>query len=173
MKEYLKHDEWSIVEEGFIPEYNRISESIFSIGNGRFGQRANFEEQYSGDTLLGNYLAGIYYPDKTKVGWWKIGYPEYFAKVLNASNWAGINIDFEGEALDLAECEVEDFRRELNMKEGYLLRTFTAKMKSGRWCARSRSLAWESRDLTTMWLLGSEKIRTVLDTTGFVHVLVT
>lgn len=132
MKEYLKHDEWSIIEEGFIPEYNRISESIFSIGNGRFGQRANFEEQYSGDTLPGNYLAGIYYPDKTKVGWWKIGYPEYFAKVLNASNWAGINIDFDGEALDLAECKVEDFRRELNMKEGFLLRTFTAKMKSGR-----------------------------------------
>jgi maltose phosphorylase len=32
----------------------------------------------------GSYIAGIYYPDKTKVGWWKNGYPEYFAKVLNA-----------------------------------------------------------------------------------------
>lgn len=132
MKEYLKHDEWSIIEEGFVPAYNRISESIFSIGNGRFGQRANFEEQYSGDSLQGNYLAGIYYPDKTKVGWWKIGYPEYFAKVLNAADWAGILIEFDGEALDLAHCDVEDFRRELNMKEGYLLRAFTAKMKSGR-----------------------------------------
>ena len=90
MKNYLKHDEWCIIEEGFTPEYNRISESIFSIGNGRMGQRANFEENYSGDSLQGSYVAGVYYPDKTKVGWWKNGYPEYFAKVLNSTNWIGI-----------------------------------------------------------------------------------
>ena len=93
MKNYLKHDEWCIIEEGFTPEYNRISESIFSIGNGRMGQRANFEENYSGDSLQGSYVAGVYYPDKTKVGWWKNGYPEYFAKVLNATNWIGIDIE--------------------------------------------------------------------------------
>ncbi len=132
MKEYLKHDEWSIIEEGFHKEYNRISESVFSIGNGRFGQRANFEEDFSGGSLPGNYVAGIYYPDKTRVGWWKIGYPEYFAKVLNAANWIGIKVEFDGEALDLAKCQVDEFRRELNMKEGYLERSFTATMVSGR-----------------------------------------
>ena len=132
MKNYIKHDPWSIIEEGFDPKLNQISESIFSIGNGMFGQRANFEEQYSGETLLGNYVAGVYYPDKTRVGWWKNGYPEYFAKVLNASNWIGINISFEGEALDLAKCKVEDFRRELNMKEGWLKRSFKATLPSGK-----------------------------------------
>jgi len=132
MKNYIKHDPWSIIEEGFVPEYNQISESIFSIGNGMFGQRANFEEAYSGETLLGNYVAGVYYPDKTRVGWWKNGYPEYFAKVLNAANWIGIGVSFDGEVLDLATCEVKDFRRELNMKEGWLKRTFTAKMASGK-----------------------------------------
>lgn len=132
MKSYIKHDPWSIIEEGFVPEYNRISESIFSIGNGMFGGRANFEEQYSGDTLQGNYVAGVYYPDKTRVGWWKNGYPEYFAKVLNAANWIGINIEFDGEALDLHTAEVSDFRRELNMKEGYLQRSFRATLPSGK-----------------------------------------
>ncbi|MCF8302679.1 MAG: glycoside hydrolase family 65 protein [Bacteroidales bacterium] len=132
MKNYLKHDEWKIIETGFVPEYNRNSESVMSIGNGRMGMRANFEEQYSGDTLQGNYIAGIYYPDKTRVGWWKIGYPEYFAKVLNAPNWIGINIEIEGESLDLAKCKVEDFRRELNMKEGYLERSFKATLSDGK-----------------------------------------
>lgn len=132
MKNYLKHDEWCIIEEGFNQHYNRISESVFSIGNGRIGQRANFEEQFSGDTLQGSYVAGVYYPDKTRVGWWKNGYPEYFAKVLNAANWIGINVIFDGEALDLAKCEVEAFKRVLNMKEGYLERSFIAKMESGR-----------------------------------------
>jgi len=73
-------------------EITNESESLFSIGNGAMGQRANFEETYTGPTFQGSYIAGIYYPDKTKVGWWKNGYPEYFAKVLNAPNWIGIGI---------------------------------------------------------------------------------
>ena len=132
MKKYLKPDPWAIIEEGFKPEYNRISESIFSIGNGRMGQRANFEEAYSGDSLQGSYVAGVYYPDKTRVGWWKNGYPEYFAKVLNSANWIGINISIEGQELDLNQCKVEDFKRILNMHEGYLQRTFTAELDQGR-----------------------------------------
>src|SRR5260221_616065 len=132
MKDYIKVDEWKIIEEGFDPQYNKISESIFSLGNGRMGQRANFEEAYSGETLQGNYVAGVYYPDKTRVGWWKNGYPEYFAKVLNAANWIGIDIVIDNEQLDLAKCKVSDFRRELNMKEGYLKRNFTAKTANGK-----------------------------------------
>lgn len=132
MKQYLKVDPWSILEESFDPVNHEISESIFSIGNGFMGQRANFEEQYSGPSLQGSYMAGVYYPDKTRVGWWKNGYPEYFAKVLNSTNWIGINVFVDGVALDLAECQVKDFVRELNMKEGYLSRRFTAVMKDGK-----------------------------------------
>jgi len=132
MKQYLKHDEWCVIEEGFQPELNRISESIFSIGNGRMGQRANFEEKYSGDTLQGSYVAGVYYPDKTKVGWWKNGYPEYFAKVLNATNWIGIDIEIGSTSLDLAKCKVNNFTRVLNMKEGYLARSFEATLADGK-----------------------------------------
>ncbi|MDB5125865.1 glycoside hydrolase family 65 protein [Mucilaginibacter sp.] len=132
MKEYFKVDEWKIIEEGFDPNYNKIAESVFSLGNGRMGQRANFEEAYTGETLQGNYVAGVYYPDKTRVGWWKNGYPEYFAKVLNAANWIGIDVWIGDEQLDLAKCEVLSFRRELNMKEGYLQRNFRAKTASGK-----------------------------------------
>ncbi|WP_295795733.1 glycoside hydrolase family 65 protein [Mucilaginibacter sp.] len=132
MKDYIAVDEWKIIEEGFNPHHNKISESIFSLGNGRMGQRANFEEAYSGETLQGNYVAGVYYPDKTRVGWWKNGYPEYFAKVLNAANWIGIDINIDGETLDLAKCEVLQFRRELNMQAGYLKRNFTAKTAGGK-----------------------------------------
>ncbi|HEY0743851.1 MAG TPA: glycoside hydrolase family 65 protein [Chryseosolibacter sp.] len=132
MKNYLKPHEWQIVEEGFNPHYNQISESIFSIGNGRMGQRANFEEEYSGETLRGSYVAGVYYPDKTRVGWWKNGYPEYFAKVLNAPNWIGIHISIENQKLDLAKCKVEDFKRILDMKSGLLSRSFAATFPDGK-----------------------------------------
>jgi maltose phosphorylase len=131
MNEYLKHDEWCIIEEGFNPENHRASESIFSLGNGNMGQRAMFEEHYSGETLQGTYVAGVYYPDKTRVGWWKNGYPEYFAKVLNAPTWINIDVKINGEMLDLAKCEVSDFVRTLNMKEGVLERSFIATMPNG------------------------------------------
>ncbi|MDI9871062.1 MULTISPECIES: glycoside hydrolase family 65 protein [Flectobacillus] len=132
MKNYLKHDEWCIIEEGFHREYNEITESVCSLGNGRMGQRGNFEETFTGKTLQGNYVAGVYYPDKTRVGWWKNGYPEYFAKVLNAANWIGIKVEIDGEELDLNRCEVADFRRVLNMREGYLERSFIATLASGK-----------------------------------------
>ena len=77
MLRYLQEDEWLIIEEGLDRENQKKSESLFSLGNGHMGMRANFEETYSGPSLRGLYLAGIYYPDKTRVGWWKNGYPEY------------------------------------------------------------------------------------------------
>lgn len=131
-QDYIQPDNWSIIEEGFDAERVKSSESLFSIGNGAMGQRANFEEHYSGKTFQGSYIAGIYYPDKTKVGWWKNGYPEYFAKVLNAPNWIGIDIEINGENLDLAKCQsVSNFRRELNMKEGIYYRSFNATLANG------------------------------------------
>lgn len=128
---YLKPDAWSIIEEGFDKNRVKSSESLFSIGNGAMGQRANFEETYSSATFQGSYIGGVYYPDKTKVGWWKNGYPEYFAKVLNAPNWIGINVEINGENLDLNAVDIADFRRELNMKEGWLGRSFIATLKNG------------------------------------------
>jgi len=131
-QDYIVPDNWSVIEEGFDAERVRSSESLFSIGNGAMGQRANFEEHYSGHTFQGSYIAGVYYPDKTKVGWWKNGYPEYFAKVLNAPNWIGIDIEVNGEVLDLAKCNViNNFRRELNMKEGVYNRSFEAVLQNG------------------------------------------
>lgn len=128
---YITPNDWSIIEEGYNTDKIKSSESLFSLGNGAMGQRANFEEHYSGPTFQGNYIGGVYYPDKTRVGWWKNGYPEYFAKVLNAPNWIGINIQINGEQLDLNTCKkVEDFRRELHMKEGWYERSFKATLQN-------------------------------------------
>jgi len=132
MKQYIIHHGWKIIEDKFHPEYNKITESLMSLGNGRIGQRANFEEKYSGETLQGNYVAGVYYPDKTRVGWWKNGYPKYFAKVLNSANWIGIDVKIDNETLDLHTARVLNFRRELNMQEGYLYREFVAELASGK-----------------------------------------
>ncbi|GHB81574.1 glycoside hydrolase family 65 protein [Persicitalea jodogahamensis] len=132
MKQYITPNPWSVIEEGFHPEENEITESLMSLGNGRMGQRGNFEEKYSGKTLLGNYVAGVYFPDKTRVGWWKNGYPDYFAKVINACNWIGIDVEIDGQILDLHTCQIEEFYRELDMKRGVLSRHCTAITPQGQ-----------------------------------------
>lgn len=132
-QDYIIPNVWSIIEEGFDKEKVKSSESLFSIGNGAIGQRANFEEQYSGHTFQGSYIAGVYYPDKTRVGWWKNGYPEYFAKVINAPNWIGIDVMIDGISLDLNTCKkVANYRRELNMQEGWYKRSFVATLPNDK-----------------------------------------
>lgn len=124
LNKYIKTDPWKIIEEQFDSERTLASESLFSIGNGRMGQRANFEEQFSGKTLQGSYIGGVYYPDKTRVGWWKNGYPEYFAKVLNSAFWIGVDVKVGDTQIDLAKQKIESFYRELDMQNGLLTRRF-------------------------------------------------
>jgi maltose phosphorylase len=155
-QDYIIPNNWSIIEEGYEEGRVKSSESLFSIGNGAMGQRANFEESYSGSSFQGSYIAGVYYPDKTKVGWWKNGYPEYFAKVLNAPNWIGIDVLVDGEALDLKTCtSVVDFRRELNMKEGWYQRSFKATLPNQKEI-RVRSTRFLSMDLDELGVINYE-----------------
>ena len=112
-------DPWSIIENKFDSTKMIDSESIFSLGNGKIGQRGNFEEDFSNNKTIGNYISGIYFRDKTKVGWWKKGYPEYFAKMVNCPNWNKIRISINNQLLDLNKCKILSFKRELNMKEGW------------------------------------------------------
>lgn len=132
MNNLFEINDWKIIETSFSPEKQKQAESIFSIGNGSFGQRANFEESYSGESLQGSYIGGVYYPDKTRVGWWKNGYPEYFAKVLNSCNWIGIDIEVDGEKVDLHHATITSFYRELDMRNGTLLRKVRLTLRNGK-----------------------------------------
>ena len=131
MNTFIKPDPWRLVEDHFDPSRVRSSESLFALGNGVMGGRANFEERYSGPSLQGNYIGGVYYPDKTRVGWWKNGYPEYFAKVLNAAFWIGVDVAVDGEPLDLAAAEVKSFYREMDMRRSVLTRRMTVVLRNG------------------------------------------
>ena len=122
---------WKVVETGLDKERMRLSESLTSTGNGYMGMRGNFEEDYTGDTHLGTYIGGVWFPDKTRVGWWKNGYPLYFGKVINAVRLNGIHVEVDGETLDLNTAQVEAFYRELDMQNGLFLRRFTVHTAGG------------------------------------------
>jgi maltose phosphorylase len=131
-KRLFEINDWKIIENIIHKEDMRLSESIMSIGNGYMGMRGNFEEKYSGDTHQGTYIGGVWFPDKTRVGWWKIGYPEYFGKVINSANFIGIGVQVNGHEIDLAADEILEFHRELDMKNAVLYRRFIVNTPFGR-----------------------------------------
>lgn len=118
-------DPWKIVTHKLDKENKRLQESMTSIGNGYMGMRGMFEEDYSADTYSGIYIGGVWFPDKTVVGWWKNGYPKYFGKVINAVNFDKVNVWLNEEKMDLAKTPIKDFELSLNMKNGILTRKFT------------------------------------------------
>ena len=113
---------WKVMEKTWQPERMRLAESLMSLGNGYMGMRGNFEEDYSGDSHRGTYLGGVWFPDRTRVGWWKNGYPQYFGKVINAVNLIGLHVKVNGEVLDLGRMTVWDYQREVDMRTGVLHR---------------------------------------------------
>lgn len=122
---------FSVVETSFAPEDMRFGESLMSLGNGAMGLRGNFEEDYSGDTHRGTYIGGVWFPDKTRVGWWKNGYPRYFGKVINAVNLIGLHVQVNGQTLDAGKLPVTSFRRELDMQRGVLIRRMVVLFPEG------------------------------------------
>ncbi len=123
---------WKVIQTGFDPGEQRFAESLMSLGNGAMGLRGNFEEGYSGDSLQGTYIGGVWFPDRTRVGWWKNGYPAYFGKVINAMNLIGIRAAVNGETLDAGGMKVQDFYRELDMRTGILRREMTLITRQGK-----------------------------------------
>ncbi len=123
---------WKVVETSLDKENIRLGESITSIGNGYMGMRGNFEEDYTGDTHIGTYIGGVWFPDKTRVGWWKNGYPQYFGKSINAVRLMGVHVKVDGETIDLNKCDVTEYYRELDMQTGIVLRNFTVSLPHGK-----------------------------------------
>lgn len=116
---------WKLSTHAFNEGDIRLYESLTSIGNGYMGMRGNFEEGFSGNSHTGTYIAGIWFPDKTRVGWWKNGYPKYFGKVINAVNFAAIGVEINGKTVDLHTSNFSDYYEELDMRSGLLTRSYT------------------------------------------------
>ncbi|WP_155287102.1 glycoside hydrolase family 65 protein [Lacticaseibacillus zhaodongensis] len=124
MKRIFEINPWLVQTHELAIADKRLQESLTAIGNGYMGLRGNFEEGYSGDHLQGTYIAGTWFPDKTRVGWWKNGYPEYFGKVINAPSFIDIFLTVNGQRVDLAKEQFRDFTLTLDMHQGLLTRSF-------------------------------------------------
>ena len=119
----LQVDPWRVVELSFDDAHSLVSESVFSLANGRMGSRGTFEEGYSGSSTEGNYFAGVYETAPIHPSWWiQKGFPEGHDFIVNAMRWMGVAPSLDGERFDMAGSSLGGYRRTLNMRKGLLSR---------------------------------------------------
>ncbi len=128
---YYKADPFQIIEEGFDPNYAKVSESIFSLGNEYMGVRGYFEEGYSFDSLVGSYFNGIYERAEVSSQNYK-GIIDFTEFMVNSVDYFYTKIILDGQQLDLAKVNISRFRRFLDLKTGVLRRSFIWELRNGK-----------------------------------------
>lgn len=130
--QYFKLDPWRIIEEGFEPDKNMVSESVFSLGNEYMGVRGYAEEGISCQSLLGSYFNGVYENARELKNTSYKGIVKRTHFMINAVDWLYTLIELDGERLDTATADIVDFTRILDMRSGTLKREFVWNTKSGK-----------------------------------------
>ena len=69
MQRIFEVDPWHLISHQLSDKTKLLQESLTSIGNGYMGMRGMFAEDYSGTTHAGIYIGGVWFPDRTVVGW--------------------------------------------------------------------------------------------------------
>ena len=127
---YFQVDPWKVIEEGFDPAYSRVSESVFSLANESMGVRGCFDEGGGVDSLRGAYTNGVY--DIEPIGKSYRGIIDQTHFMIPSAEWLMTGITVDGERLDLGRVRFRDFRRELDLRDGTLRRSFVWETASGR-----------------------------------------
>lgn len=118
------HDPWRVSETSFDPQFNHRNETIFSLGNGYMGLRGTLEEgvpQHIPSTP-GIYLNGIYETEKIIYGEFMAAQPQKYQSMINVTDWQGLTISIGDEDFSMFQGQVEDYIRNLDLKQGVLRR---------------------------------------------------
>ncbi|GHV16611.1 maltose phosphorylase [Clostridia bacterium] len=120
---YFAVNPWIVREDGFSPAYSEVAESVFSLGNEYMGMRGYFDEGYSGDSLQGSYVSGVYERRLLpKSGY--LGMLDSSDFMVNTVDWLYTRITCNNVKLDLNVCDFTNFTRELDLRTGLLTRGF-------------------------------------------------
>jgi len=102
---------WNIDENTFDPKKLHSHETVYTIGNGYFGTRGTFEEDFPRATP-GTLLWGVF--DKISVG---------KEELANVPDWLIIKLFVNGERFRLDRGKILDYQRTLDIQHGILRRT--------------------------------------------------
>ncbi|MBI5160426.1 MAG: glycoside hydrolase family 65 protein [Micrococcales bacterium] len=124
-------EEWALVETEFSPETAGARETVFAVGNGFIGLRANQDEGRDG-VDYGTYLNGfhetwrIYHPEEA------FGFARVGQTIVNAPDAKVIRLYVDDEPFVLSSADVLRYTRRLDFRDGVLLREVEWRTPSGK-----------------------------------------
>jgi len=123
-------NDWSLVYEGSDPDREGLREALCTLGNGYVATRgAAPESRADGVHYPGTYFAGVYDRLVSDVA----GRDVENEDLVNAPNWLPLTFRPEGGRwLELDDMEVLEYRQELDLRQGVLLRRFRVRDDDGR-----------------------------------------
>jgi kojibiose phosphorylase len=95
-------------------------ETCYTLANGYMGIRGTHEEAFA-EEHLGTYVAGIYDKSEAQV-----------TQLVNLPYFFGLKLYIDGTYLNLQACEILDYYRALDMKQGLLYKSLRVKDQAGR-----------------------------------------
>ncbi len=116
----LSEPDWLVEEKEFDNRKINFYETIFTIGNGYLGTRGSLEEGHEA-AWPGTYINGIF-----------DHYDSFVVDMVNAPSWPTISVWVEGKKLSIHNCELLDYKRTLDIKQGVLHRHTRFKDTEGR-----------------------------------------
>ncbi|MGD8698181.1 MAG: glycosyl hydrolase family 65 protein [Gemmatimonadales bacterium] len=121
---------WKLVYEGWNPGEEPLREALCTLGNGYLASRGALEMMEAGGVHYpGTYLAGGYNRMRTTVAGREIENED----LVNWPNWLSLSFRPEGgDWFDAAAVEMLDYRQELDLALGVLLRTMRFRDAEGR-----------------------------------------
>ncbi|HEY8427321.1 MAG TPA: beta-phosphoglucomutase family hydrolase, partial [Sandaracinaceae bacterium] len=129
---------WALVYEHYDPREEGIRESLCALGNGYFTTRGALAwARADGSHYPGTYLAGGYNRMRSDIG---VGTVEN-EDLVNLPNWLVLELRLgDGPWLDLRQVAILEYRQELDLRRGMLLRRVRFEDAEGR-----RTLVCERR----------------------------
>jgi alpha,alpha-trehalase len=122
--------DWALIYEDFVPEQEGLREALCTLGNGVFATRGAAPESVADDVHYpGTYAAGVYDRLRTEIA----GRVVENEDLVNLPNWLAFTFrPAGGEWLDLRSVELLEYRQELDLRTGVLIRFFRYRDGSGR-----------------------------------------
>ena len=106
----MDRNAWNVIETEFLPAELHYKETLFTIGNGYLATRGTFEEGYPGANAT-TFIHGVY--DDV---------PVVYTELVNCPDWLQLQIAIAGEVFSLAQGEVLEYSRKLDLHWGILSR---------------------------------------------------
>ena len=120
---------WSLVYDEFDPAQEGLQEALCTLGNGYFATRGAAPEAAADDVHYpGTYVAGLY----NRLGTEMSGRVIVNEDLVNVPNWLVMRVRLHDRWLALADVEILDYRRELDIRRGLLVRHVEFRDAAGR-----------------------------------------